>query len=52
MKNNEPPVISRHKLEVTGGLFAPGKEGWIVKMVVVSAPKALSGLLKKLFHIK
>jgi len=29
----------------------PGKEEYAVKMVIVNAPKALSGLLKKLFHI-
>ena len=29
----------------------PGKGGEPMKMVVVSAPKALAGLLKALFHI-
>ena len=33
-------------------LLMPGKEESTLKMVVVNAPKALSGLLKKLFRIK
>lgn len=31
--------------------FMPGKEGNGMKMVVIHAPKALAGLLRKLFHI-
>lgn len=33
------------------GVFSPRKEGMGMKMVVVNAPKALAGLLKKLFRI-
>ncbi len=52
--NKEPPVSAQHSLRKTGGFLIrlPGKEEQALKMVVVNAPKALSGLLKKLFRIK
>ncbi len=34
------------------GVFCAGKGGEGMKMVVVNAPKALAGLLKKLFGMK
>ncbi len=32
-------------------VFCPEKGGEPMKMVVIHAPKALAGLLRKLFHI-
>ena len=39
-------------MEVQYWIRLPGKEENRMKMVVVNAPKALSGVLKKLFRIK
>ena len=44
-------VFSAHKLGADGCFFAPGKGGTHMKMVVVNAPKALAGILKKIFRI-
>lgn len=40
-----------HTLGQTG-LLRPGGEGRTMKMVVITAPKALAGFLKKIFHME
>lgn len=48
-----PPVCLRNRMETDGCFFASvrRKGGAGMKLVVVSPPKALAGLLRRVFHI-